>query len=166
MEQTLATGPLLLCCYVQVWDEHPVLLGFTAPTKEFEYSNMLRKTGLSEPKNCTFQKRHRDHPLALGVLCFFCQSSLHEPFCLTVCLESFSQDVTLQLSLRSSKLEMNIRSCKRPCLAHSEAGDVTDVTHKSGEVEWLISAILCLTVNHSSSLSSKKNNLSCCAMRT
>ena len=98
MEQTLATGPLLLCCYVQVWDEHPVLLGFTAPTKEFEYSNMLRKTGLSEPKNCTFQKRHRDHPLALGVLCFLCQSSLHEPFCLTVCLESFSQNVTLQLS--------------------------------------------------------------------
>ena len=82
MEQTLATGPLLLCCYVQVWDEHPVLLGFTAPTKEFEYSNMLRKTGLSEPKNCTFQKRHRDHPLALGVLyIFFANHHSHGSYC-------------------------------------------------------------------------------------
>ena len=102
--------------------------------------------------------------IASGLVSQWTFLSTHEQFCLTVCLESFSQDVTLQLSLLSSKLEMNIRSCKRPCLAHLE--ETGDVTHKSGGVEWLISANLCLTVNHSSSLSSKKNNLSCCAMRT
>ena len=97
----------------------------------------------------TMRQRHgrmADSTTVTGVTGTFCRSlhiasgsvsrwtflCIHETFCFTVCLESFSQNVTLQLSLLFSKLEMNIRSCKRPCLAHSEAGDVT---HKSGGVE-------------------------------